>query len=47
MDDGRHGEGSLEPRQPTLKDLVALCRHLNEEKARYLIIGGMAMINNL
>jgi len=33
-----------EPRPPTLDDLVALCRNLNEAGARYVVIGGMAII---
>ena len=33
----------LEPREPTLDDLVALCRHLNAAGAAYLVIGGFAM----
>ncbi len=35
---------TLEARAPRLSDLVALCRHLNDEGARYLVIGGMAVI---
>ena len=34
----------LESRPPTLEDLVALCRRLNEEHARYIVVGGMAII---
>lgn len=33
-----------ESRPPRLADLVALCRSLNREAARYIVIGGMAMI---
>jgi hypothetical protein len=33
----------LEPREPTLDDLVALCRQLNDRGAAYLVIGGFAM----
>ena len=33
----------LEPRDPTLTDLVALCRELNARKARYLVCGGFAI----
>jgi len=36
---------AAESRPPTLADLVALCRALNEENARYVIIGGMAIIH--
>jgi len=37
-------DGPPESRPPRLTDLVALCRHLNEEHARYIVIGGMAII---
>jgi hypothetical protein len=37
-------EGELSPRAPTEDDLVVLCRKLNELKARYLIVGGFAII---
>jgi len=33
----------LEPRDPTLSDLVALCRELNARGARYLVCGGFAI----
>ena len=33
-----------EARPPSLADLVSPCRNLNQERARYLIIGGMAII---
>lgn len=33
-----------EARPPNLADLVSLCRHLNQEQARYLVLGGMAII---
>lgn len=39
-DDGAPAES----RPPTLTDLVALCRSLNREGARYVVIGGMAVI---
>ena len=32
-----------ECREPTLEDLVALCRALNEAEARYVVIGGFAI----
>jgi len=32
-------------RNPTLEDLVTLCRHLNEENVKYVIIGGFAVIH--
>ncbi len=31
-------------RPPTLEDLIQLCKNLNEEKVKYIVIGGMAMI---
>lgn len=37
-DDGLH------VRAPTLEDLVRLCRSLNETAARYILIGGFAVI---
>ena len=33
-----------EARPPRLSDLVTLCRRLNDEGARYVVIGGMAII---
>ena len=33
-----------ESRPPRLADLVSLCRSLNREGARYIVVGGMAMI---
>lgn len=35
----------LESRPPTIDDLVDLCRSLNEKNVKYIVIGGMAMIN--
>lgn len=35
-----------ESRPPTLLDLVSLCRELNSRQARYIVIGGMAMIQH-
>ncbi len=40
QDDG----ATAESRPPTLNDLLTLCRELNERKAKYIVIGGMAMI---
>src|SRR5262245_30347857 len=37
-------DDSLHVRAPTLEDLVRLCRSLNETSARYLLIGGFAVI---
>ena len=34
----------LDARPPRLADLVMLCRRLNEAGARYIVIGGMAII---
>jgi hypothetical protein len=34
----------LEPRPPLEADLVALCRQLNQRGARYLVVGGFAII---
>jgi len=34
----------LESRPPTVDDLVSLCTALNAEEAKYIVIGGMAMI---
>lgn len=33
----------LEPREPTVEDLVCLCRELNRLEARYVVIGGFAI----
>jgi hypothetical protein len=35
---------ALEPRFPTLEDLLFLCRRLNQEGAKYIVIGSMAVI---
>jgi Nucleotidyl transferase of unknown function (DUF2204) len=37
-------DGAPEARPPRLTDLIALCRRLNEAGARYVVIGGMAVI---
>lgn len=34
----------LEPRPPLEADLVRLCRELNQRGARYIVIGGFAII---
>jgi len=34
----------LEPRPPLEDDLVALCRQLNQRGARYVVVGGFAII---
>jgi hypothetical protein len=33
----------LESREPSVEDLVDLCRHLNAASARYLVVGGFAV----
>ena len=33
----------LESREPSVEDLVNLCRHLNREQANYIVVGGFAM----
>ena len=33
----------LESREPSVEDLVDLCRHLNAQRARYMVIGGFAI----
>jgi hypothetical protein len=33
----------LESREPTLEDLVELCRNLNAQQARYIVVGGFAI----
>ena len=35
-----------ECRPPTLEDLLALCRSLNEHGARYLVVGGFAIMHH-
>src|SRR5687767_11875438 len=35
-----------ESRTPTLADVVALCQSLNAEGARYLVVGGFAVIQH-
>lgn len=42
--DPQDADAPLEARPPLLEDLVALCRDLNREGARYVILGGMAVI---
>lgn len=38
-----HPSEELEAREPTVEDLVDLCRRLNDAGARYLVIGGFAI----
>ena len=37
-------QGELISRAPTKEDLVALCRELNSRGARYIVVGGFAII---
>lgn len=45
MDDGPFDPetGELVPREPSLEDLVALCRELNQRSADYVVVGGFAI----
>lgn len=43
-DDGTPSPGDLVSRAPEESDLVAICRRLNELGARYVVIGGFAVI---
>ena len=49
MDDQNAGSGrelnELESRPPVEADLVALCRELNQRGAKYVVIGGFAIIS--
>jgi hypothetical protein len=36
----------LEARPPTLEDLLLLCKSLNQAGAKYIVIGGMAVIQH-
>ena len=38
--------GADESRPPTVNDLVGLCRRLNEVGAKYIVIGGMAVVQH-
>jgi len=42
--DPEDADAAPEARPPLLEDLVSLCRNLNRERARYVVIGGMAVI---
>ena len=42
----RDANAPLEPRFPTLDDLLFLCRCLNETGAKYIVIGGWAVIQH-
>ncbi len=46
MDDESYDEGSPEelvPREPSVEDVVQICRELNARGARYLVVGGFAI----
>jgi hypothetical protein len=43
--DNESSNRSLESRPPTIEDLVRLCKSLNEKNVKYIVIGGMAVIN--
>ena len=36
--------GHEPPRPPERSDLIALCKALNDQQARYIVVGGMAVI---
>lgn len=38
--------GSQPPRVPDEVDLIRLCRELNQRGARYIVVGGMAIIQH-
>lgn len=38
-----HPTAPLEAREPSIEDLVSLCRDLNAEGAKYLVVGGFAI----
>jgi hypothetical protein len=42
--DASHDDAPLEPRFPELADLLDLCRRLNAAGAKYVVIGGWAII---
>ena len=44
--ENENANAPLEPRFPTLDDLLFLCRCLNEAGAKYLVIGGWAVIQH-
>ncbi|MBI1177386.1 hypothetical protein GC207_08095 [bacterium] len=45
--DGESPDGTepLKSREPSLEDLLELCRHLNAAGARYVVVGGWAIRN--
>lgn len=42
--DAETNNPQLESRPPTIKDLLSLCKWLNDKKAKYIVIGGIAVI---
>jgi hypothetical protein len=44
MADDRPSTPELEPREPTVEDLRDLCRELNQRQARYVVVGGFAVL---
>ncbi len=44
--DAPNDRSGLEPRIPEPEDLVRLCSNLNMAKARYVVVGGMAIIQH-
>jgi hypothetical protein len=47
QDAGTEREEELVPRAPEERDLVAICRRLNQLGAKYVVIGGFAVIYGL
>ena len=43
MEDDHMPSKGLESREPSVEDLVGLCRELNKQDAKYIVIGGFAM----
>ena len=43
MEDDHPPSSDLESREPSLEDLVELCTYLNEQGARYVVVGGFAI----
>lgn len=43
MEDDHPPAPELEPREPSVEDVVELCRELNRQSARYVVVGGFAV----
>lgn len=43
--DTKGSDKPIESRPPTLDDLIELCKSLNSRNVKYIVIGGMAIIN--